>query len=128
VDILVREPATPSKIPDEFVGDINQAAQLFSRQKEEDKVGGVKFRSSHFGKSDYNVLASIRGYFTDLGKKFFAFEIQSDWGQARSKNEERAKELKKRFTIKKRDDNTYEVMDGQWSYDGRIFATLKQAE
>src|SRR5690606_28979349 len=43
-------------------------------------------------------------------------------------NEERAKELKKRFTIKKRDDNTYEVMDGQWSYDGRIFATLKQAE
>lgn len=49
------------------------------------------YRGPHFGDSDVNVLASIRGYMETLpnGEKVFhVFEVQSDWGQARKKAEE----------------------------------------
>lgn len=42
------------------------------------------FEGPHFGNSDVNVLASVRGYIENhptLGKIFHVFELQSDWGQ-----------------------------------------------
>jgi len=73
VDILVRvptkaPPSTGSSILDKY--GIKQEGELF--------------HGHHFGKSDINVLASIRGYMETLpnGEKVFhIFELQSDWGQ-----------------------------------------------
>lgn len=42
------------------------------------------YRGPHFGDSDKNVLASVRGYVETLpsgDKVFHVFEVQSDWGQ-----------------------------------------------
>lgn len=53
------------------------------------------YRGPHFGDSDRNVVASIRGYFKQLPtgeRAFFPFEIQSDWGQARGKEDAMVKE------------------------------------
>lgn len=41
------------------------------------------FQGPHFGESDKNVLASVRGYM--VGDTFYAFEVQSDWGQQQAK-------------------------------------------
>lgn len=49
------------------------------------------FTGLHFGDSDKNVLASIRGYFPSPDK-FFAFEVQSDWGQQVRKEQQMVKE------------------------------------
>lgn len=70
VDILVRVPTTAEKVT-KYTG------------------GDVLYRGPHFGDSDVNVVASIRGYFTRLAsgeKAFFPFEIQSDWGQRKAKD------------------------------------------
>lgn len=48
------------------------------------------FRGPHFGDSDVNVVASIRGY--EHGDAFFAFEVQSDWGQKLAKDKKFAAE------------------------------------
>jgi hypothetical protein len=81
VDILVRVPT----FNDEGL----------SRSEERDyTVGGRTpasrplFEGPHFGESDKNVLASIRGYEEVLpsGEKVFhVFELQSDWGQQQKK-------------------------------------------
>lgn len=56
------------------------------------------FRGPHFGNSDVNVLASIRGYIENhptLGKIFHVFELQSDWGQRHSAQEQEVSNLEK---------------------------------
>jgi Fe-S cluster biosynthesis and repair protein YggX len=53
------------------------------------------YRGPHFGASDVNVIASIRGYFKTLAdgsRAFFPFEVQSDWGQSVSKELQRLSE------------------------------------
>lgn len=91
VDILVRVPlkdTPPSKITEGYLdirSDEEQARYAKQKQK-----SGLLFRGPHFGDSDTNVLASIRGYMETLpsGEKVFhIFEVQSDWGQQRAKGE-----------------------------------------
>jgi len=81
VDMLVR---VPHKENFDFakIGDYNE------RSNEH----GVLYRGPHFGGSDINVLASIRGYFPNPDS-FFAFEIQSDWGQRVAKLKQNDKDL-----------------------------------
>jgi hypothetical protein len=79
VDILVRVPHKQTPVP------------LAKREwgGHETQLSGVKFRGPHFGDSDVNVVASIRGYFKTLQsgeKAFFPFEVQSDWGQKAAKS------------------------------------------
>ena len=77
VDMLLRVPtkaAPPSDSP---------LLDKYGRKKE-----GELFHGPHFGDSDVNVLASVRGYMETLpsGEKVFhVFELQSDWGQKISK-------------------------------------------
>ncbi len=73
VDILVRVP-TKNEYASDGKGNL--------------KEQNVLYRGPHFGESDKNVLASIRGYEETLpnGKKVFhVFEVQSDWGQRAQK-------------------------------------------
>jgi len=84
VDILVRLPSLAGKAADP------------------DAVEPL-FRGPHFGDSDKNVLASIRGYMEALpsGEKVFhVFELQSDWGQKVSAETQRSKELRSDPNIK----------------------------
>ena len=70
VDILVRVPSRAGKAADPYAVE-------------------PLFRGPHFGDSDKNVLASIRGYMETLptGEKVFhVFEVQSDWGQRHAKD------------------------------------------
>ncbi len=76
-DILVREPTkggVASKLASGYEDLDSSYVEPF----------GVKFKGPHFGKSDTNVLASIRGYFPTTDQ-YFAFEVQSDWAQTRNK-------------------------------------------
>lgn len=80
VDILVRLPVTTS--------DPNPNHQPKG-------TTGVLYRGPHFGDSDKNVLASVRGYVETLpsGERVFhVFEVQSDWGQLVGKLKERAEQ------------------------------------
>jgi hypothetical protein len=73
VDILVRVPVTER--------DPNPNHQ-------KNPGGALMYRGPHFGDSDKNVLASVRGYVETLpsGEKVFhVFEVQSDWGQSAAK-------------------------------------------
>lgn len=83
VDILVRVPRNEQGIE---MGELSNS--------------GIEFRGNHFGDSDKNVLASIRGYEEHLpnGEKVFhVFEIQSDWGQRVSRESILKEEYKEKF-------------------------------
>lgn len=76
VDILVRIPQSKATYTD---------PQGVQRPKPESWL----YAGPHFGESDKNVLASVRGYMETLpsGEKVFhVFEVQSDWGQSVTKN------------------------------------------
>lgn len=82
VDILVRVPTTKF-----------DAAKLAGYPSPEEirASRNVMFKGPHFGDSDVNVLASIRGYMetTPAGEKVFhVFEVQSDWGQTVTKQKQ----------------------------------------
>lgn len=75
VDILVRVPV--KKVAGEDLGWPNQIKM---------ETDTTQFKGPHFGESDKNVVASIRGYFKTLAdgsRAFFPFEVQSDWAQSR---------------------------------------------
>lgn len=87
VDILVR---VPSRVGEESV---NRA------RYDADERQGVLHRGPHFGESDTNVLASVRGYMETLpsGEKVFhVFEVQSDWGQDVRKRDEMRRQNEER--------------------------------
>lgn len=82
VDILVRVPS--NKPTSHWTPKILTEAEA----KNIDKTSDELYRGPHFGGSDVNVLASVRGYVETLpsgDKVFHVFEVQSDWGQKRSK-------------------------------------------
>lgn len=86
VDILVRVPAR--KFPPE-ASTRDRGNSKFNMDKQV-YVEDPLFRGPHFGDSDVNVLASIRGYMETLptGEKVFhVFEVQSDWGQRMAKDQ-----------------------------------------
>ncbi|NJO48322.1 MAG: hypothetical protein HC840_01240 [Leptolyngbyaceae cyanobacterium RM2_2_4] len=67
----------------------------------------VSEESYHFGKSDINVVASVRGYFT-RPDTFFVFELQSDLGQQEKEFQQDAKKhidhIKNNYIIKRVED------------------------
>lgn len=85
VDMLVRVPQ--KLVPPE---EANKGGFIPGAVKDGKVAEAPLFRGPHFGKSDVNVLASVRGYIENhptLGKIFHVFEVQSDWGQ-RNRGEE----------------------------------------
>jgi hypothetical protein len=132
VDILVRVPTTgtpPSRITEGFLdirSDEDQAA--YNRKLRE---SNTLYRGPHFGDSDVNVLASVRGYEETLpsGEKVFhVFEVQSDWGQDRDRIMQELAEIESAYTVKQNDDNTYSVYAGKFLESGRKFATYEAAK
>lgn len=79
VDMLVRVPQ--KLVPPE---EANKGGFIPGAVKDGKVAEAPLFRGPHFGGSDVNVLASVRGYIENhptLGKIFHVFEVQSDWGQ-----------------------------------------------
>jgi len=139
VDILVRVP-TRQLTYDE----IHQGAdygpetnkQLRADYEREAAANNIKrtpdlFSGPHFGDSDLNVLASVRGYFKNLPtgeRAFFPFEVQSDWAQGFQGQQKRLDEMKARFTLRQNEDKTYSIFDKEYNYDGRKFADKAEAQ
>jgi hypothetical protein len=99
VDILVRVPYKKNE-------SIRPEATLGT-----DSARNVLYKGPHFGDSDVNVLASIRGYLETLPngeKAFHIFEVQSDWGQNMSKQKAGEVKLREQFpdTAQTRIDNS----------------------
>lgn len=99
VDILVRVPVK------------DQPAQT-----DWTKAGGrpkdLLYEGPHFGESDKNVLASIRGYEEILPsgeKAFHVFEVQSDWGQFQHKRQGEIDTLKQEETAQGASGSTVEA-------------------
>lgn len=88
VDLLVRVPTM--QVPELKPGR-GPTGEWYTGLPAHEKPESVLFRGPHFGESDKNVLASIRGYMETLpsGEKVFhVFELQSDWGQRFNKGKE----------------------------------------
>jgi hypothetical protein len=86
----------------------------------------------HFGRSDQDVVVSVRGYFVKLpnGKlAFYAFEVQSDWGQQRLKR----KKWKPKYTdastsVRMSDSGMWHVYNGETRVSSRGFALKPLAD
>lgn len=90
VDMLVR-------VPQKLVSleEANKGRFIPGAVKDGKVAEAPLFRGPHFGRSDVNVLASVRGYIENhptLDKIFHVFELQSDWGQKVNRT---AEEMKK---------------------------------
>ena len=82
VDILVRVPLTiVPEVKPAYTKDGKIIPGLPSQEK-------PLYLGPHFGDSDVNVVASVRGYMN--GDTFVVFEVQSDWAQHRSSTIEEA--------------------------------------
>lgn len=98
VDLLVRVPLGADYMSAEQASNLENDAASYAqankiRDRREQSEKRELFRGPHFGDSDVNVVASIRGY--EVGDAFFAFEVQSDWGQALSKARQTVDENKR---------------------------------
>lgn len=125
VDILVRVPLGRT---------LEQAETGLSDQEwrlaKPDDKREILYKGPHFGESDVNVLASVRGYMETLPngeKAFHVFEVQSDWGQRRAKDQGRIEHAEKQYVVKQ-DGKLFRLFDGEHDYDGRTYKTKEEAE